>query len=61
MHQARARLALGDSPLQRGDCQPRRQGAAQLPSHHLAGEGVQHHGQVSELAAEPDVGDVGHP
>ena len=59
--QTRRWTALGHRPLQGHDRQPCGQGPAQLPAHHLAGEGVEHHGEVNELAAQPDVGDVGHP
>jgi hypothetical protein len=33
----------------------------QRPADHSAAEGIEHDGQVDELLAQPNIGDVGHP
>jgi hypothetical protein len=61
MHQTWLWLSLRQRHLQRRDRHFGFQGAAQSPADHSARKCIQHHGQVSELRAQSDVGDVGHP
>ena len=61
VHQARQGLPLRDGLLKRGHRQLCCQAAPQRPAHHLTRPGVQHHGQIDELGAQADIGDVSHP
>ena len=61
MHKTRQWTSQFDSLLQRLNGQTCREGAIQLPAHHLARKAVQNYGQIDELCQQPNVGDVGHP
>ena len=58
MHQSGRWLTRSEGLVQCCQRQPRRQGLLQRPAHDLAREAIENHGQIDELRAQANVGDV---